>query len=43
MIGNPSMDITGDVVKQLNLKIQTLSFDRERMDQQPAPGAPPKK
>lgn len=42
MIGNPAMDITGDVVKGLNGKLQTLAFDRERLDQQ-QPTAPVKK
>ncbi len=43
LAGNPAMDITIDVVKQLNLKLQTLTFDRERMDQPAPPPAAPKK
>ena len=35
---NPAMDITGQVVTALNAKIQTLQFDRARLDQ-PAPAA----
>jgi len=38
---NPSMDVTADVVKLLDAKIQQFPFDRERLDQQPAAGAPP--
>jgi Skp family chaperone for outer membrane proteins len=41
---NPAMDITAQVVAGLNAKIQTFTFDRERLDQpQPtaAGGAPP--
>jgi len=39
---NPAMDITVQVVNALNGKIQTLTFDRERLDPQtgaPAPSA----
>ena len=35
---NPTMDITGDVVKLLDGKITQFAFDRERLDQQT--GAP---
>lgn len=37
---NPQMDISDDVVKALNAKMSTISFDRERLDQQAAAGAP---
>jgi outer membrane protein len=44
---NPAMDISDDVVKALNGKMTTISFDRERLDQQqaaaPAPGAAPRR
>jgi len=44
LAANPAMDITADVVKGLNGKIQTLTFDRERMDQPtPAPAPAPVK
>ncbi len=36
---NPSMDITGDVIKLLDAKITTFAFDREHLEQQP--GAAP--
>jgi outer membrane protein len=37
---NPQMDISDDVVKALNAKMTTISFDRERLDQQAAAAAP---
>ncbi|MCG2841222.1 OmpH family outer membrane protein [Sandaracinobacter sp. RS1-74] len=39
--GNFANDLTADVVKGLDAKIQTISFERERLpqQQQPAPGA----
>jgi outer membrane protein len=42
---NPAMDISGDVVAALNGKMTTLSFDRERLDQQAAaaPAAAPRR
>jgi len=36
---NPAMDISGDVTTQLNARMSTITFDRERL-QAPAPGAP---
>jgi len=39
LLGNPAMDITGQVVTGLNAKIKTFTFNRERMDTPPA-GAP---
>ena len=38
LLGNPGMDITDAVVAALDARIKTLTFDRERLDQQ-APGA----
>jgi outer membrane protein len=38
MLANPSMDITDAVVTALDGRIKTLTFDRERLDQQ-VPGA----
>jgi outer membrane protein len=38
MLANPAMDITDAVVAALDARIKTLTFDRERLDQQ-APGA----
>lgn len=38
MLANPSMDITDAVVTALDARIKTLTFDRERLDQQ-VPGA----
>lgn len=35
VIANPSMDITPAVITALNAKIQTFTFDRERLDQAP--------
>lgn len=35
---NPAMDISDDVVKQLNTKMATITFDREKID----PNAPPR-
>jgi len=39
--GNFANDLTADVVKGLDAKIQTISFDRERLPAEPAPAAPP--
>jgi outer membrane protein len=36
---NPAMDITDDVVRQLNTRMSTITFDRERLDAA-APAAP---
>lgn len=38
MLANPAMDITPAVVTALDARIKTLTFDRERLDQQ-VPGA----
>ena len=38
MLANPAMDITPAVVTALDARIKTLTFDRERLDQQ-LPGA----
>jgi len=38
LLANPAMDITDGVVAALNARIKTLTFDRERLDQQ-IPGA----
>jgi len=38
MLANPAMDITDAVVAALDARIKTLTFDRERLDQQ-LPGA----
>ncbi|PZR32873.1 OmpH family outer membrane protein [Caulobacter segnis] len=38
MFANPAMDITDAVVTALDARIKTLTFDRERLDQQ-VPGA----
>ena len=38
---NPSMDVTVDVVKLLDVKITQFPFDRERLDQQPQGAAAP--
>ncbi|MFY8144395.1 MAG: OmpH family outer membrane protein [Caulobacter sp.] len=38
MLANPAMDITDAVVAALDARIKTLTFDRERLDQQ-VPGA----
>lgn len=40
MLANPAMDITDGVVTALDARIKTLTFDRERLDQQ-VPGAAP--
>ncbi|OYX00774.1 MAG: outer membrane chaperone Skp [Caulobacter vibrioides] len=40
MLANPAMDITDAVVAALDARIKTLTFDRERLDQQ-VPGAAP--
>lgn len=40
MLANPAMDITAGVVAALDARIKTLTFDRERLDQQ-VPGAAP--
>jgi outer membrane protein len=37
---NPAMDITDDVTKALNAKMSTITFDRERLEQQAAAAAP---
>lgn len=37
---NPAMDITDDVVRQLNTRMSTITFDRERLDAA-APAAAP--
>ncbi len=43
LLGNPAMDITGQVVTGLNAKIKTFTFNRERMDTPPAaPAVPPR-
>ncbi len=49
-LGNPQMDITGQVAQGLNAKIKTFAFNRERLDTPPpaaapaaAPAAPAKK
>lgn len=43
VIANPQMDITPAVVTTLNAKIQTFTFDRERLDQPAAaPAAAPR-
>ena len=39
LLGNPAMDITGQVVTGLNAKIKTFTFNRERLDT-PAAAAP---
>lgn len=39
LLGNPAMDITPQVVTGLNAKIKTFTFNRERLDTPPAPGA----
>ncbi len=38
---NPAMDISDDVVTALNGKMTTISFDRERLDQQAGLRRPP--
>ncbi|OYX31277.1 MAG: hypothetical protein B7Y99_10415 [Caulobacterales bacterium 32-69-10] len=38
---NPAMDISDDVVTALNGKMTTISFDRERLDQQAAAAGAP--
>jgi Skp family chaperone for outer membrane proteins len=35
--GNFANDLTADVVKALDAKVQTITFERERLPQQPAP------
>jgi outer membrane protein len=40
LFANPAMDITDTVVAQLNAKIQSFAFERERMDQAAAAAAP---
>ncbi len=37
--GNFANDLTGDVVRGLDAKMQTISFERERLPQQPQPAA----
>lgn len=39
VIANPAMDITPQVITALNAKITQFAFDREHLDQAPAPGA----
>ena len=36
---NPAMDLSSAAISELNLKIQTLTFDRERLNTEPTPGA----
>ncbi|MBV9994283.1 MAG: OmpH family outer membrane protein [Caulobacteraceae bacterium] len=36
---NPAMDLTSAAVVGLNARIQSITFDREALPQQPAPGA----
>jgi len=38
MLANPAMDVTDAIVAALDARIKTLTFDRERLDQQ-VPGA----
>lgn len=38
--GNFANDLTADVVRALDGRIQTISFERESLPQQPAPAAP---
>jgi outer membrane protein len=38
---NPAMDITSDVVAQLNTRMSTITFDRERIDPNAAAGGAP--
>lgn len=38
--GNFANDLTADVVRGLDAKIQTITFERERLSQQPAPAVP---
>jgi outer membrane protein len=38
---NPAMDISDDVTKALNGKMTTITFDRERLDNQPAAAPAP--
>ena len=40
-VANPAMDISGAAVSGLDQKLQTLTFDREHLDTQPAGGAAP--
>ena len=37
--GNFANDLTADVVRALDTKVQTITFERERLPQQPAPAA----
>ncbi|WP_293906936.1 OmpH family outer membrane protein [Phenylobacterium sp.] len=39
VVANPAGDITGAVTTALNAKITQFAFDRERLDQAPAPAA----
>lgn len=39
---NPAADITDAVVQNLNTKVQTISFDRVQLDQQPQAGQAPR-
>jgi Skp family chaperone for outer membrane proteins len=38
LMNSPSMDITPAIVQQLDARIQTLAFDREHLEAQPAAG-----
>lgn len=40
-VANPAMDISSAAVSGLDLKLQSLTFDREHLDTQPAGGAAP--
>ncbi len=40
LLGNPAMDVTGQVVAGLNAKIKSFTFNRERLDTPAAAGAP---
>ena len=42
MASNPAMDITPVVITALNARIQTLSFERERLDPAPAAAQAPR-
>jgi outer membrane protein len=37
IVGNPAMDVTESVIAGVNAKIQTITFDREHLDQPQAP------
>ena len=40
LASNPAMDITADVVQQLNTRMSTITFDRERINPAPTAAAP---